>query len=299
MPLPAASGYHSQFRRGILVPVHPTLQSQLWAIAREYALPSTAGLVLYLVDANQRRELPSGPDVDDDIEPGPRLSEDIWKHIWTRVLKAEQRDEHPLLPSRSLSPLSLGMRSTPHLPRARTTSLSTSESETLPAQSFPYPSPSTPSSIRSISKWNGQSDIDTPGTSIADDDSEQLHLPGLTSSSLIPILAKVEFDIDQRKATWFEPWLRSRRMNHAKRTQSRKGSSTSTPDGGADPKAHLIELQLTEKLKPTPFFSPEERILSASPSEYESESDDSDHADDATARVVSMPLGQHFALSSP
>ncbi|KAJ2982066.1 hypothetical protein NUW54_g10795 [Trametes sanguinea] len=39
-PPPSASGYHAQFRRGILVPVYPTLQTQLAAIAKEYALPS-------------------------------------------------------------------------------------------------------------------------------------------------------------------------------------------------------------------------------------------------------------------
>lgn len=49
-PLPsAASGYHTQFRRGVMVPVYSTLHSQLSAIAREYALPSTLGMVLYLI----------------------------------------------------------------------------------------------------------------------------------------------------------------------------------------------------------------------------------------------------------
>jgi hypothetical protein len=49
---------------------------------------------------------------------------------------------------------------------------------------------------------------------------ENMDLPGLTSPSVIPILAKVEFDIDRRKAVWFDPWVRSRKMNQAKRDAS-------------------------------------------------------------------------------
>jgi hypothetical protein len=30
----------------------------------------------------------------------------------------------------------------------------------------------------------------------------------------------VEFDIDRKKARWYEPWLKSRRLNQAKRTQT-------------------------------------------------------------------------------
>jgi hypothetical protein len=59
-------------------------------------------------------------------------------------------------------------------------------------------------------------------------------------------------------------------------------------------KRQLIELKLSDKLKPAPLFasSPgQDRILSSSPSEYESESDD-DNDDDATTRVASLPLGK-------
>ncbi|KAK7026179.1 hypothetical protein R3P38DRAFT_1024447 [Favolaschia claudopus] len=102
-PPSTASGYHTQFRRGTLVPVHPTLQSQLGAIAKEYALPSTAGLILYLVSQPRsssssstrspppsERSFPDPDDPDDPSEePGPRLSEEIWRHLWTRVVKSE------------------------------------------------------------------------------------------------------------------------------------------------------------------------------------------------------------------
>lgn len=264
-PPPAtASGYHTQFRRGTLVPVHSTLQAQLAAIAKEYALPSTAGMILYLVSSakvsSQSSTSYMGLEDDDRDEPGPRLSEDIWKHLWTRVMKAEQRDDFLPLPSRSHTPnifsLSNGVRSTPFLLQdgqpLRPFLSGSDPVHPHPLQPPFTPSPSTPSTIsdlRSHSKSAppssssvSQSDPDTPDTStgshsFARDPAARKHsidLPGLDSPSIIPILAKVEFDIDRRKAAWYDPWLRSRRMNHVKRTESRAGRKCSVNEGEED-----------------------------------------------------------------
>ncbi|KAF9567857.1 hypothetical protein CPC08DRAFT_680638 [Agrocybe pediades] len=283
LPTPNAPGYHTQFRRGTLVPVHSTLQAQLGAIAKEYALPSPVGLILYLVSSSSQSPLPDQNDEMD--EPGPRLSEEVWKHLWTRVLRTEQRDDMlmPSLSSRSatpstphlhhpLSPASaLSSRSTPFLlqdsvatstgPLRPFISASSPSGDSASFPLSPQPqyssasginSPSTPSTVsdrRSNNKsappsssFSQSSEPDTPDTSVdeaaaaalrrgAGGDSSSaagnfLNLPGLNSPSLIPILAKVEFDIDRRKAAWYEPWVRSRRANHAKRTGagSRKNS---------------------------------------------------------------------------
>ncbi|KAJ6623125.1 hypothetical protein B0H10DRAFT_2011281 [Mycena sp. CBHHK59/15] len=257
-PPSTASGYHTQFRRGTLVPVHPTLQSQLGAIAKEYALPSTSGMVLYLVSQPSARS--PGPTEksfgDDELdEPGPRLSEDIWRHLWMRVVKTELRDEGV-----SLAPPLLGLgismagRSTPYLNRAPSATshplplLSTNGLQALqPSLNYPFtPSPTSPStsdlqrfntkSAPPSSSSRSPSEAETPDTSqAASSRADSLDLPGLSSSALIPILAKVEFDIDRRKAAWYEPWLRSRRMNHKKRAGSVNGRQGSfTTDGSAD-----------------------------------------------------------------
>ncbi|KII94005.1 hypothetical protein PLICRDRAFT_171693 [Plicaturopsis crispa FD-325 SS-3] len=256
-PPPSASGYHGQFRRGTLVPLHPTLQSQLGAIAKEYALPSTAGMILYLVTTAPSRSLTSSPvppdntpsEEEDSGEPGPRLSEEIWKHLWTRVLRAE-RDE--LMSAGRLTPASFGLgiqRS--YSPQEMQGSLrplvSPARIETPRPLSRTFaPSPSTPSSFsdqRSNSKSappsSSQSEPDTPNTSASSHFEEHeihpqvegMELPGLHSQSLIPILAKVEFDIDKRRAGWYEPWVRSRRMNHAKRAGSRKRGKSGDDEG--------------------------------------------------------------------
>jgi hypothetical protein len=252
-PPGSASGYHTQFFRGTLVPVYSTLQAQLAAIAKEYALPSTTGLILYLVSSakvpSQQRSTPhTGLDDDGGDEPGPRLSEEIWKFLWTRVIKAEQRDDYLLPSSRSPTPniftLSNGAHSTPSLPqdsqplRPFISTMGPDSAHPQPLQSPFTPSPSTPSTTsetRSHTKCAppssssvSQSDPETPDTSTGSHSfldpatrQDSLDLPGLNSPSVIPILAKVEFDIDRRKAAWYDPWLRSRRMNHVKRTEGR------------------------------------------------------------------------------
>ncbi|KAG7452165.1 uncharacterized protein BT62DRAFT_1071336 [Guyanagaster necrorhizus] len=144
-PPPSASGYHTHFRRGTLLPVHPTLQLQLAAIAREYALPSTAGVILYLFNDNE--------------DAGPRISDDIWKHLWSRIWKAEFAPDTP----QKLPVLTLGSPRTDQLASSTTSS----------------------------------------------------------SSLSIPIIAKVEFDIDLRSAPWFNPWITSRNLNYNKRVENK------------------------------------------------------------------------------
>ena len=263
------------------MPLHPTLQSQMVAIAKEYALPSPAGMILYLVSSSTPRSSPAPPsdnELDDEYEPGPRLSEDIWKHLWTRVLRAER--EETMAANQNIAPnyglgLSLGMKHSPYSsqdalsqPQPLRPLFSPSLRQTPPqsnhASHWPItPSPST-SSTTSDMLSNGkpaapsfssrsqsrESEPDTPNTSSGshagehdvDPRAEALHLPGLNSPSVIPILAKVEFDIDRRKAAWYEPWLRSRRINQLKRTGSRKG----TQEG--DDKSGPIQLKLAGRI---------------------------------------------------
>ena len=325
-PPPNAPGYHVHFRRGTLIPVYPTLQAQLGAIAKEYALPSTTGLILYIVSTPATDASSQTPDEID--EPGPRLSEDIWKHLWTRVLRIEQRDDL-LMPTPAPSPnftpqllgLGSGTRSTPSLPQESSGLLrpfiaSPGPQPHAPQPRYTSPSTSSLSDIRLMNKSAppssesiSPSEPDTPDTSVDEfaARANSIDLPGLTSPSLIPILAKVEFDIDRRKAGWYSPWLRSRNVNHAKRTDNRKCSKTNADH---EPSDHVpIEL-LTgkkEKLKRLSRPSVQDEILEAggkiagyaplseSPGEIDSDTesiDDEDYCEDATARVSSSTGGK-------
>lgn len=54
--------------------------------------------------------------------------------------------------------------------------------------------------------------------------------------------------IDQAKATWYDPWLRSRRLNHAKRAESRaRGFSFNNGEVSEDDRKAPINLRLVDK----------------------------------------------------
>lgn len=269
-PPPTASGYHTQSRRGTLVALQPSLHAQLIAIAKEYALPSTVGLILYLVTASpqsrQGSPMPFATPAsgnEDAEEPGPRLSEEIWRHIWARVLNAERGEVLSRGPTPSpfslklgpdpsghsnLRPLITHMRTETHQPLTypiTPTSTASSLSDLLSH------SKSTPLSSSSLS----HSEPDTPDTSRSSDhEASGIDLPGLNSPSIIPILAKVEFDIDRRRAAWYEPWLRGRRMTFARRAESRQSNraysqSRSRGEGDAGGKRAPFDLKLVERMQ--------------------------------------------------
>ncbi|GAA5985411.1 hypothetical protein JCM10908_006965 [Rhodotorula pacifica] len=101
---PQASGYGppEHFRRGTLIPLYPTLSSQLAAIAREYGLPSSGGLVLYLlstVDPATQAPLPQAAGLSG--ESGPRIGDHAWNMLWGQLLAEEEAErQHSLYGSR-------------------------------------------------------------------------------------------------------------------------------------------------------------------------------------------------------
>jgi len=172
----------TQFRRGTLVPLHPTLASQLGAIAREFSLPSTGGMILYLITAEN--------------DAGPRITDDAWRMLWFRAL---QVDRDGSVNGRTI---------------ARYHSRSTTPNG-------PYPSPSTTTDGQ-YGRLSSPSSDNTPASSVT-----SLDLPiSFNPTAALPILAKVEFDIDRRKAPWYELW------RHRRRTTSHSVASTLHSSGG-------------------------------------------------------------------
>ena len=204
---------------------------------------------------------------------GPRISDAVWKHIWIRVLKVEREDSISFS-SRAGTPdvVCVASQSSPSLLDSTILSsslrplISTSRLDTLATSSYPItPSPTTPAS--SVFDFNNRSQLhltpaaartlttpidqdlsSSPALTEPGPDPGAIDLPGLHSNSFIPVLAKVEFVIDQAKATWYEPWLRSRRLNHAKRAESRaRGVSFNNGETPDDDKRALINLRLVDK----------------------------------------------------
>ena len=276
---PSASGYHPQYERGALIPLHRSLQGQLTAIAKEYALPSTIGLVLYLVSSTPGpNTVNPTPNRDATLQQwgdegqGPRISEAIWRHICIRVLKVEREDSTGLS-SRAGTPDvgHLASQSSPSLLDSAAISnslkplLFTGRLETLttPGPSI-TPSPTTTSSSAFDLSNRTQSHLGravrplaipidrdlSPSPALTEPipNPGAIDLPGLHSNSFIPVLAKVEFVIDHTKAYWYDPWLRSRRLNHVKRAESRaRGSSFNNGEMSEDDKRAPINLRLVNK----------------------------------------------------
>ncbi|GAA5915338.1 hypothetical protein JCM8208_001702 [Rhodotorula glutinis] len=97
---PACSGYGppEHFRRGTLVPLYPTLSSQLAAIAREYGLPSSGGLVLYLLSTtNPATQQPFPQSAGFAGEGGPRISDGAWNLLWAQLMAEEEAERDMLL----------------------------------------------------------------------------------------------------------------------------------------------------------------------------------------------------------
>ncbi|KAF8528295.1 hypothetical protein JB92DRAFT_2864419 [Gautieria morchelliformis] len=228
----SSSSYRSQFRRGTLIPLYPTLHSQLGAIAREYNLPSTGGLVLYLAHSPQ-----------DAAQEGPRITEDVWKLLWHKALQAERQDSQP----RSISAFNMRSgRSTPASPFTSTRDVSQPLPSTPRIPSSPYPSPYT-SSMPSSEVHLPLFDKDPSSTPDLGSFGTEF-----TPNAFLPILGKIEFDIDRRKASWFDGWI------HGKRERSRWRSAS---EGGR------LALELPERARSRSHLRPGLQTRTPIPSE--------------------------------
>ncbi|KAI0796664.1 hypothetical protein C8Q75DRAFT_741898 [Abortiporus biennis] len=78
-----SSGPPNRLPNGILMPLFPTMGSQLHAIAREFSFPSTAGLCLYF------HTVQAGATVT------PRISDDTWPVLWGHLFEPRSPPSTP------------------------------------------------------------------------------------------------------------------------------------------------------------------------------------------------------------
>jgi hypothetical protein len=90
--IPASSSSSTDFSRGSLLPLNPSLKSQIGAIAKEWGLPSTVGLIVFLVygDAGAKKD-----EREDDAgwEIGPKIGGDSWSVMWSGLFSHGEIDE--------------------------------------------------------------------------------------------------------------------------------------------------------------------------------------------------------------
>lgn len=287
-------------RRGSLLPLHTTLQGQLQAIKREYNFPSTAGLILNLLDARDNE------DAQDYI--GPRLSEESWAVLWRPALKLDREEQQrsftPKRPSSPPSPVSAEGASpdTDLLSPSSNGQLEPSSAPPAPGGNLrplltsrnPLTSPSTTTlaSTASLTSLDLGSAIPrspsifppTPSSQLfqhhplrSDSASNRSDTASVTSSARriiapSPIVGKVEFDVDLQKGRWYDQWSARRRAQPppillSRRVLSTTGSVASTPDRISSPVEVVPEPRLSERSVDAPFDLTASISVSSVPSE--------------------------------
>lgn len=213
-----------KWRRGTLMPLQPTLGGMLLCIAREYGLPSTNGIHVYLV-LNSFSSLPSSPDPpassdrkeeSDDEPDGPRVSNQTWSTLFSTYLAQNSVTGNI---SRSPTPLQTpvkdGERDVPFLtspPGQRRNFAKGALKKRRHSLSL--------STLASVSRGTGHS-IDFAATNIPLASTPSIPLTPTTipiSSFTDPIVGAIEFDIDLEEATWYESWKKRGGGRRWKRT---------------------------------------------------------------------------------
>ena len=241
---PMLGGPRPQVRRGTLLPLHTTLQGQLEAIKREYNFPSIAGLVVYLLDAKEDEAAQEFM--------GPRISDEAWKLLWSRVMTMEREETQRgfLSPERMISspssPMDLedgtsesdshgheayGAEASNKPPGRRLIPLRIAESK---KPIFSSPSTTTLSSTYSFASGESNSSLQRRLNNSAHPRSASLasrDSGSITSSRQLPstpVVGKIEFDIDLEKGRWFEQWSQ-RKLGVTISSNLRQPGSSSVP----------------------------------------------------------------------
>ncbi|WFD25428.1 hypothetical protein MNAN1_000390 [Malassezia nana] len=171
--LPRSASAPTLARRGTLLPLYPTLGGQLYAIAREYGLPSVGGISLYLVDDGSGNE-------------GPRIGDSTWAALWSGFFEDEEHE--------SALPASLDM--------------SDSESYVRPTP-LPYMRKSQPSPRpRQLSNRESLRRLPRMASNASFTSTRSASAASFTlENGRLPIVGKFEWSVDPAKAKWWRPFM--------------------------------------------------------------------------------------------
>ncbi|KAL4400199.1 hypothetical protein ACI68E_003115 [Malassezia pachydermatis] len=217
--LPRNGGHPSMARRGTLLPLYPTLGGQLYAIAREYGLPSVGGLSLYLLDDGK------GSD-------GPRIGDATWAALWSGFFEDEDLDETSGMMSTDNAEVDSFGKVTP-LPYARRGPISPHQ-----RQNYQALSGGTPIMRRIHRVASNTSMMSTNSASAASYTLEHGRLP---------IVGKFEWAVDPNRAKWWRSFISHAETVSETNSPRRAGPSEApvlpTPRSNSGPRPlHLASL---------------------------------------------------------
>lgn len=310
-------------RRGKLMALHTTLQGQLQAIKHDYNFPSTAGLIVNLLDARDN-------DAADDYI-GPQLSEDVWAALWRPALKLDKEEQQrafkPKRPSTPPSPEStdgndLLSPSTSHanepssadgdrtlrpfmigrfgLTSPSTTTLASASSVTSfdSATSFPR----SPSIFTTHTHRHGhvhRSESQASASAASDTASITSSLRRTTTNPQ-SIVGKIEFDIDLHKGRWYDQWSARKRAQPPPLTLSRRTSASRSASVASQRERAQMVISPAESIPETPLSAALTAPFDLNAS-FAQSSVGSEQSPSLAARLdlPSPPLGNLSDLPSP
>lgn len=197
----ASQAEKARLQRGSLLPLYPTLRGQLWAISREYSLPAVSGLMIYLVE-------------DGHGGPGPKVGESSWTALWGRYF---QSDNHSS-PSSKPGPFASTRRSSEQIvgppadPSSSNLDSHNQSSSTIGESSSSKPSITYLNSRRPSARHDINATYTTPAVNAS------------ASTHRLPILAKVEWIVEESKAPWWQAWVDSRMATNEHRVAPNRRS---------------------------------------------------------------------------
>lgn len=187
------------------MPLYPTLGGQLYAISREFGLPSIGGLNIYLCD-------------DGEGNPGPRVSEETWSFLWARYFDENADDLYQEItnPPSVLYSRDQSYSATSAENEDFNETNETNHSSRKPHPPFAYDARSTsPRQFATPSPFRSRSDARAS--------------PAPSSTARLPIVSRIEWAVDRVRAPWWNQWLgEAGRRAHvngvSQRTQPKKKS---------------------------------------------------------------------------
>ena len=201
----------SHLRRGMLLPLYPTLGGQLYAVAREFGLPSVGGLSLYLID-------------DGNGVKGPRIGDATWSALWSGIFEdggaSAALDE--AIDDITTRDLDEGAERTAplHYNRARSGASPTPLRHASSSASFD-------TSRRTGRVASNASVGNTSGSSAAS---------FVLRTGRLPIVGRFEWAVDPRRAKWWSKWVAHGEEGAAHAGSGSDGSDAPPSDRGEAPR---------------------------------------------------------------
>jgi hypothetical protein len=225
-----------KWRRGRLLTLQPTIGGMLLAISRDFGLPSTLGISLYLVQSTGQGGIPTS-----DEPTGPLISPQIWSTLFATHIHQSNSTSRPI--SRSSTPSHTPSKGSGVLGKEQYPPSPLSMVEELDRKRSLSTEPPLPSHSHSVTSSSSSSGLPlTPASATT-------AIPPIANN---PVVGTIEFEIDPELAPWLDG-ARRKSLNVGVESRHRRKISTLSEGGNesvlSSSTSGMKELRLPKKMK--------------------------------------------------